>query len=363
MITESALLSSEFLCECLKRHPSGRMEITFSRLIQLTKRMICLLVLIHFTACQSGANPNTILLNRLMGSYRIDFDDSDASCNLTEWDISDKNINNFNSTCLKYVTDDGAAYSPYVRPVLDASNPIQVTFGMTVAFLIGINEKEQYMESAVTLRYAWFDEFLKWKPDMNNGIELISIPYDQVWRPDFVTYNDLSPNGMNIFASNVNVRYDGLCMWLPPAKLKTACDVDMKLFPFDQQTCWIKIGSWTHSKQQIDVKLMHPSNENGTEGNVVLSGAMYTPSSEWNLTSSKAVLNEVKYDCCPESYQDVTIYFTQKRFSYQPVLTLLVPCIVTAFLLLLVFFLPPDAGEKVGLSKFNFTEKYINLKN
>ena len=311
-----------------------------------------LLALIQAVACQSTANPNTILYNRLMGNYRIDFDGSVTGCNLTEWENSTKDVNKVDSACLKYVTDEGAAYSPYVRPVLNASKPIEVTFGMSVASLDGINEKDQYMETVATLQYSWYDEFLTWKPDMNSGIKMISIPYDKVWRPDFVTYNDLSPKGMHILPVNVNVRHDGFCQWLTPAKLKTSCEIDMHYFPFDQQECWIKIGSWTHTAGEISIKLRNNVlADNPKEGKPILDPGMYDPSTEWELISMKTVLNEVKYECCPEKYQDVTFYFTQKRYSYQPVFVLLVPCIITAFLLLLVFFLPADAGEKLGLSK------------
>ena len=43
---------------------------------------------------------------------------------------------------------------------------------------------------------------------------------------------------------NVIVRHDGLCSWLPPTKLKTSCNIDMHYFPFDTQSCDIKLGSW-----------------------------------------------------------------------------------------------------------------------
>ena len=313
-----------------------------------------LLALIQSIVAQSSANPTTVLFNRLMGSYRIDFDNSVPSCNLTEWKDSTKNVNDFQSACLKYINDESAAYNPFVRPILNASEAIELTFGATVTALDGINEKNQYMDTVLLLRFSWYDQFLTWKPDMNGGITMISIPWNQVWLPDFVTYNDLSPNGMNLDRVNVMVQYDGLMTWLPSAKLKTSCTIDMKNFPFDTQTCFIKMGSWTHPKSQIDIKLKYASTNDSTKGAPNFDTAIYSASTEWELIEAKTSLNTVKYDCCPEAYQDVTYHFTQKRYSYQPVFTLLVPCTVTAFLLLLVFFLPADSGEKVGLSELDF---------
>ena len=49
---------------------------------------------------------------------------------------------------------------------------------------------------------------------------------------------------------------------------------------------------------------------------------------------------------------DLTFYIKVKRFQYYPVMTLVVPCVMTAMLIVLTFILPPDAGEKVGLSKY-----------
>ena len=49
---------------------------------------------------------------------------------------------------------------------------------------------------------------------------------------------------MDLYNVNVIVRHDGTCSWFPPAKLKTSCDIDMHYFPFDTQTCYIKVGSW-----------------------------------------------------------------------------------------------------------------------
>ena len=238
-----------------------------------------------------------------------------------------------------------------MRPVVDSSKPVVVNFSVSITQLAAINERDQYMETAATLRFKWFDEFLTWRPDMNSGIETISLPMDKIWRPDVIAWNDLNPKGMGMVPVNVVLRYDGQCSWLPLTQLKTTCDTDMTYFPFDSQTCSIIFGSWTQTKNLVELKFTNPSNETELES-APMYNELYSASTEWELVSSKAVLNEIKYSCCPDIYQDATFHFVQKRYSYQPVLVLLVPCIITAMLILLTFFLPPDAGEKVGLSEF-----------
>ena len=107
----------------------------------------------------------------------------------------------------------------------------------------------------------------------------------------------------------------------------------------------------THTKSEIDIKNRVPL-EDPLDGEVVFDEGTYYASSEWEMVSASARINEMKYECCPDLYQDVTLTFVQKRYSYQPSLILGVPCILTAILIMLSFLLEPGSGEKVGLSKF-----------
>ena len=43
----------------------------------------------------------------------------------------------------------------------------------------------------------------------------------------------------------------GLVKWEPPAIFKSSCDIDVRYFPFDEQTCWLKFGSWTFDGFQV----------------------------------------------------------------------------------------------------------------
>ena len=49
--------------------------------------------------------------------------------------------------------------------------------------------------------------------------------------------------------------HDGLVKWEPPAIFKSSCDIDVRYFPFDEQTCWLKFGSWTFDGFQVSSKL------------------------------------------------------------------------------------------------------------
>ena len=51
------------------------------------------------------------------------------------------------------------------------------------------------------------------------------------------------------------LKYDGTAKWLAPVILKSKCPINVKYFPFDEQHCKMKFGSWTYDKNRLD---LHP---------------------------------------------------------------------------------------------------------
>ena len=46
--------------------------------------------------------------------------------------------------------------------------------------------------------------------------------------------------------SKAMVTHEGVVFWPPPAKLRSSCKIDITYFPFDDQRCRMKFGSWTY---------------------------------------------------------------------------------------------------------------------
>jgi nicotinic acetylcholine receptor len=44
---------------------------------------------------------------------------------------------------------------------------------------------------------------------------------------------------------------DGRVKWDPPAIFKSSCEIDVRYFPYDMQTCFMKFGSWTYDGFQV----------------------------------------------------------------------------------------------------------------
>ena len=51
--------------------------------------------------------------------------------------------------------------------------------------------------------------------------------------------------------TKTTVYYNGAIVWRPPAIYKSSCAIDVEYFPYDAQTCFLKMGSWTYSGFQV----------------------------------------------------------------------------------------------------------------
>merc|ERR1712012_1088923 len=112
-------------------------------------------------------------------------------------------------------------------------------------------------------------------------------------------------------------------------------------FPFDQQTCIMKFGSWTFTGDQVSLSLFNNKNH------VDLSD--YWKSGTWDIIEVPAYLN-VHNDTGPQPTEtDITFYITIRRKTLFYTGNLILPTVLISFLCVLVFYLPAEAGEKVTL--------------
>lgn len=54
--------------------------------------------------------------------------------------------------------------------------------------------------------------------------------------------------------TKATLKYTGEVFWEPPAIYKSSCEINVEYFPYDEQTCFMKFGSWTYNGVQVDLK-------------------------------------------------------------------------------------------------------------
>ncbi|XP_021913497.1 acetylcholine receptor subunit beta-like 1 [Zootermopsis nevadensis] len=215
---------------------------------------------------------------------------------------------------------------------------VDVRFGLAFVQLINVNEKNQIMKSNVWLRLVWNDYQLQWDEADYGGIGVLRLPPDKVWKPDIVLFNNADGNYEVRYKSNVLIYPNGEVLWVPPAIYQSSCTIDVTYFPFDQQTCIMKFGSWTFNGDQVSLALYNNKNF------VDLSD--YWKSGTWDIIEVPAYLNE--YPVIPTE-TDITFYIVIRRKTLFYTVNLILPTVLISFLCVLVFYLPAEAGEKVTL--------------
>jgi len=81
------------------------------------------------------------------------------------------------------------------------------------------------------------------------------------------------------YPTNVIVSSDGTCSWVPLGLYISSCSIDITWFPFDDQNCTMKFGSWTYDGGSINLTKK--------EDSVDLS--IYQESGEWDLIGIKTI--------------------------------------------------------------------------
>ncbi|XP_016299109.1 neuronal acetylcholine receptor subunit alpha-2-like [Sinocyclocheilus anshuiensis] len=230
-------------------------------------------------------------------------------------------------------------YNKLSRPVANISDVVLVHFGLSIAQLIDVDEKNQMMTTNVWVKQEWNDYKLRWNPEEYENVTSIRIPSEIIWRPDIVLYNNADGDFAVTHLTKAQVFYNGRIKWKPPAIYKSSCSIDVTFFPFDQQNCKMKFGSWTYDQAKIDLVSMASD----------VDQMDYWESGEWVIVNAVGTYNIKKYECCTEIYPDITYSFIIRRLPLFYTINLIIPCLLISCLTVLVFYLPSECAEKITL--------------
>ncbi|XP_034135104.1 acetylcholine receptor subunit alpha-type acr-16 isoform X5 [Drosophila guanche] len=218
-----------------------------------------------------------------------------------------------------------STYNTLERPVANESEPLEVKFGLTLQQIIDVE---------------WNDYNLRWNETEYGGVKDLRITPNKLWKPDVLMYNSADEGFDGTYHTNIVVKHNGSCLYVPPGIFKSTCKIDITWFPFDDQHCEMKFGSWTYDGNQLDLVLN--SEDGGDLSDFITNG-------EWYLLAMPGKKNTIVYACCPEPYVDITFTIQIRRRTLYYFFNLIVPCVLISSMALLGFTLPPDSGEKLTL--------------
>ncbi|KAM3590247.1 uncharacterized protein V6R79_006473 [Siganus canaliculatus] len=234
-------------------------------------------------------------------------------------------------------------YNLKVRPAVVPEQRVVVRVGMVLSSFVGLNMKNEEMSTVVGMNLEWTDYRLSWKPKEYDGIEVLRVPAGKVWLPDIYLINNNDGVFEVALKVHVQVYSNGRITWTPPALYLSACGVKVTYFPFDWQNCTMQFRSYTYDASEIDIQ--YTLDSRGNEIKEIQLDEAFSESGEWYIRHkpSRKNMND-------DNYEDMTFYLIIERKPLYYVLNIILPCILITIIAIFNFYLPPDAGEKMGLS-------------
>ncbi|KAI1891558.1 hypothetical protein AGOR_G00145030 [Albula goreensis] len=223
------------------------------------------------------------------------------------------------------------------RPVRNLSTPTEVSVGITVVSILGVDEKQQILTTFIWVVLEWDIEFLSWDPEQC-GASRISLLREKLWTPDILISEfmdeDKSPNTPYVYLESNGRVFDDR-----PVRVVSSCNLDIYSFPFDLQNCSLTFGSYLHTaadiKMVMGVNVMEALEE---------SRSVMEIKGEWELisiTASNHTLKTIDYE-----YQEVIFYVVLRRRPTLYVVNLLVPSCFLITVDLFSFLLPPQSVDR-----------------
>lgn len=180
----------------------------------------------------------------------------------------------------------------------------------------------------------WRDDIITWNPSSYGDTKLLHIDESLVWKPSMTIINTMSTNVGLLGSTQSKIRYgyNGTALWNVADRFQTTCDFDTTYFPFDKQTCEIKIVAWDYTTDKFMIYPLEPT----------VNLTYYSENGAWELVSTDTRSEYLAY------YSVVVFSLNLKRRPRYFVIYLLIPVFTMLFLNTLVFMLPSDSGERVG---------------
>ncbi|XP_068210831.1 neuronal acetylcholine receptor subunit alpha-7-like [Palaemon carinicauda] len=225
-------------------------------------------------------------------------------------------------------------YNKDARPVKNPSHNTTVYLGLYLSSLDVDDLKQQMTVNAWSIM-SWTDEHLNWEPKNYMNINRVHFDQTDVWTPDIAVFNSADSTGVVPFVKvPVITDYIGRTYWFPPTHITVNCELDISEWPSDQHECLVRMGSWSHHGQQIDIQII----KHNETTDVMMSN--YEPNNNWKLLNVKATREVLTLEEGNEKYVEINFSFKVKRLAKSHATYITTTALVVMIVVLLTYALP-----------------------
>jgi len=234
-------------------------------------------------------------------------------------------------------TDVFANLQKNVIPALDQSKPLDISLKFYLVTISRFVEAEETIVVVGAVEMIWTDGGISWNPASYGNKQSIPLSNNNIWTPSLTlvnSVNTLAPiDGDTKF--NVNIMSNGTISSIVGGVLSVKCTNDISKFPFDSQTCILDFTTWNVFSSDITLSLVPDS---------PVDLSFYGRNPDWILQSCSARTSTLG------SYPKYKITLTIKREPLYYSMMVVCPTLLFGLLNPLVFLLPVESGERIGLS-------------
>ncbi|KAG7158896.1 Neuronal acetylcholine receptor subunit alpha-6-like 4 [Homarus americanus] len=231
-------------------------------------------------------------------------------------------------------------YSKHSLPHRTVNGTTTAYFGFQV-MAVWFEEGKEILNVNAWSRMVWHDPHLVWDTKQYDGINVLHVHYQTIWKPEIYLYNNADLSSVNHFSGTKALVYStGEVLWVPPSLFKALCPLDYTYWPYETQTCDLFFGAWTYNGWQVDLQLYH-NQSSVLAGNNKLSRS-------WMMVSGKIQKHVIQYkDMPPYSLLQVSLVLTRTSPSFTS--TVVLPACVISVLTLVQFVLPLREPRRLTL--------------
>ncbi|XP_017485830.1 PREDICTED: neuronal acetylcholine receptor subunit alpha-2 [Rhagoletis zephyria] len=211
--------------------------------------------------------------------------------------------------------------------------PTNITLGMKVNY-IDIHEINGKMVLHAWLKINWMDENRSWNIVDYDNLTQIHMKPKEVWKPDITVLNSAGDKSDYLGDTQILLAHDGSFLWVPPVVYTAYCSLNFRAWPYDTQTCKLKVGSLALT--YIDSRYLDLKDS--------LDYSELVQSTEWEIVDCDTVYRKQDY----YNYIEFTFKLQRRSSMYGAVIFTPASCII--LLALSSFWLPPRMGEKILLN-------------
>ncbi|KAL8569298.1 hypothetical protein ACOMHN_024246 [Nucella lapillus] len=228
----------------------------------------------------------------------------------------------------------------------DHDDQLDIFVLLSPTTVLEVDETRQTVQMVAKLKFFWTDPVLALSQELvetfteGNDSHLpysVSVPSNVLWLPSVIFIEGADNLLAMLGFSLTSINPDGRITVDIPIIFTFSCSFDMTDYPFDEHHCSISLLDTSNTSDMFPV---------GNSWNKEFSSE-FSITGEWDLLNvSDRTIFISPVGTPKKAYAEFTLHLRRKTTYYTVMIIL--PMVLTSYLNLLVFFVPPDLGDRAS---------------